>query len=294
MSEHELELAVQLRHPSLPDGHKSIADHLASLYADAGLAEVGVEGEDGHRTSRIYVGDEFCALRLPRLQELKAFIALARDHNLALTLLTPVMTDDDLNRCEPLLDYLSEHASKTEVVVNDPGSIEWLRVSYPSLPVSAGRLFNKGLKDPRISNPSVAVSDSNHQELFDRKVILDMLGGLGVARLERDVFPSGNLDFGACSDLGLSVYFPFGYFTTGRVCWVSTFENGNKSKYIPNRHCGKPCENSTFELKSSEFSLPVIQGGNTLFYCYQPSTLTTLIQKAAVEKMRLVYQGYAI
>ncbi len=296
MTEHDIELAVQLRKPCMPVGKKSISDHLTSLYADVGIEGTVLSSDICRMISRIYIGDEFCAHRLPNLRELKAFVSLAQDHDLGVTLLTPVMTDSDTDRCEPLFDCLTSYDLNIEVVINDLGVGQWLKTVYPSLPISGGRLFDKGFKDPRIQSSLEKANTINPAgfSTFGQKAILDLLGELGVSRLERDVFPHGSTEFNTFSSMKNSVYFPFGYFTTGRVCWVSTFENSNKNNFVPNRHCGRPCEDIALELKNSEFSLPVIQSGNTLFYCYQPCTLIALVQKAAVEKFRLVYQGFAI
>lgn len=49
----------------------------------------------------------------------------------------------------PLFDYLNTCHSSAEVVFNDWGVMGLLKANYPVLKLSAGRLLNKGFKDPR-------------------------------------------------------------------------------------------------------------------------------------------------
>lgn len=242
---------------------------------------------------RIYIGDEFCSNRLPSLTEMKHFSQFAQERNLGITLLTPVLTDDGIEKCSPLFDYLKKRHSEAEVVVNDLGVLFYLKREYPQFYLSAGRLFNKGVKDPRLPDSREAkelLSDST----FDQPCFQEKMAELSVTRLERDIMPYSN-GIGKTPDFGLktSVYFPFGYVTTGRICWTASFRQPSEQRFVPPGVCSMPCNTMTLKLEDRRFYLPVIQNGNTLFYVYTRAMLSSLMEEAEHKDLRLVWQGAA-
>jgi len=266
---------------------------------------------------RIYVGDEFCSNRLPMLTEMEQFSDFAEEKNLSITLLTPVLTDDGIEKCSPLFEYLKERHPMAEVVVNDLGVLFYVRKNYPLFRLAAGRLFNKGFKDPRLSDTNEAYSipsagsvtfSGEAKELlsdctFDHAEFQEKIAALSVIRLERDLMPySGGIAFGSnfgqtepaeSRDFGLktSVYFPFGYVTTGRICWTASFRQPPEKRFVPPGQCSRPCDTLTMKLENKRFSFPMIQNGNTIFYLYSQDMLNSLMKKAEHENLRLVWQG---
>lgn len=248
--------------------------------------------------TRIYLGDEFCIARMPSLRELQLLGDAVSGKGLALTLLTPVMTDRDIEEVAPLFAYLAECHPDTEVVFNDWGVMMYLTSHHPSLNYSAGRVLNKGFKDPRLKVPSPGsgVGETETDELlnwttFDGSWIQDQLQSMGIDRLERDLLPYREDTTIDSASPETSIYFPFGYVTSGRICWTASFEQSAEKRYTPPVGCSRPCSDVLLELKNSDFAFRIFQSGNTIFYLYPPERLDRLMQTALHTGLRLVYQG---
>jgi hypothetical protein len=214
--------------------------------------------------------------------------------------LTPPLTDDGIDKCGPLLDILKDMDHGTEVVVNDWGVLLFLKEKYPSFQLSVGRLLNKGFKDPRLTNPDEALTFSAEKaELFntctfDSVEFPAKMRQLNVKRVERDLLPFGESEIKRHGELQTSVYFPFGYITTGRVCWMSSFHALPGRKFSIANGCRQTCQKISLKLNHAKTDLQLFQTGNTIFYLYAPSKLRTLGKHAKTQKLRLVYQGLIV
>ncbi|MDM8523197.1 hypothetical protein QUF80_07490 [Desulfococcaceae bacterium HSG8] len=293
-----MEIALHLRNPDNKGDLPKVSNHLMDFYDQAFVGKEDLE-KKSHSFNRVYVGDEFCSNRIPSLAEMKHFFSFAEEKNLNITLLTPVLTDEGIAKCSPLFEYLEKKHPETEVVVNDLGVLFYLKRNYPLFRLSAGRLFNKGFKDPRLSSNEKSSSISQEADellnysTFDHPDFQEKMAELSVTRLERDLLPYGN-DVGEItgSDFKTSVYFPFGYVTSGRVCWTASFKQKIGERFVIPVKCPRPCNGMTLELKHKNFSFPLIQNGNTIFYLYTSSMLSYLLKRADHENLRLVYQGF--
>jgi hypothetical protein len=237
---------------------------------------------------RIYIGNEFCIHRLPSAEKFKKL----EKKDLKITLLTPPITNNGFQKCERLFDYLANY-SETEVVINDWGLLLFIKKNYPKFKLSAGRLLNKGFKDPRFfkSEQNEFLSSST----FDNTNFREKMIEFGISRIEQDLFPYKNFkDFGDVDDLPVSFYFPFGYITTGRVCLSAMLNKKTNQKLRIMEKCKRPCEKRLFELKNASFSFPLFQKGNTIFYLYPKPMLISLMQKAKKENIRMIYQGFCL
>jgi len=292
-----MELALHLR--SIPDNSRlpDVMPSLKASYQGDG-AVPWRRMEMLPPPDRIYVGDEFCPIRLPAPSDLASFCQFSMDNNLGLTLLTPVLTDAWLDQCAELFEYLEKWHPEAEVVVNDIGTLLFLRNKHAGFRLSMGRLFNKGFKDPRLSVKGMDLTpqleDLMNESTFDGEMFPRVMARLSVKRMERDLMPHGRRFFAHAPGHDTSYYFPFGYVTTGRVCWTAAF--GGKAPYAFTMlsKCAKPCNTLSFRLKSSTTFQNLIQAGNTVFYVYPAVKLMGLMEEAAVNQVRLVYQGMAI
>lgn len=295
-----MELALHLRSLAQEEALGSFPQHLATFYGSIFPGNERLGENIARSFARIYLGDEFCPHRLPSLSDLKAFYQCAEKKGVGVTLLTPVFTNEGWKWYTPIFEYLYSKDPMAEVVVNDWGTICFLKERYPHLQLAAGRLFNKGFKDPRLSWPDKTASFSGetkallHGSTFDFRTVQEKMMALGVTRLERDLLPYGTLRVDTASPLNQSIYFPFGYITTGRVCWIASFTQPAKQKFIPLHQCAQLCSMSVLELKSQDAAFPIIQSGNTIFYRYTPLMVASLFKTAKRKKVRLVYQGFAI
>lgn len=284
------ELALHIRKLSETVHLNAVGDHLLNYYGK-GL----IEPTDLSHTERIYVGDEFCPIRLPQPKFLRHCCQFAQENNMGLTLLIPVLTDTWLDRCGKLFEILTLGFPEAEVVVNDLGTLLFLKEEYPSLRLSMGRLFNKGFKDPRLSLQGLTLTQEKKallsESTFDNPEFQTLLDRFDLSRVERDLMPYSQYLAENGGGHETSYYFPFGYITTGRVCWTATFMENSARDYRPRSQCSQPCKDLRFQLKSDSQSLALFQSGNTVFYLYPDHLMSALLNKAAQDDCRLIYQG---
>ena len=292
-----MELAAHLRHPQHLHALNDLPGHLSTLYENQAFNDWDGLVQDDQRSLRLYIGDEFCIHRLPGPAEFDTLCQLAKRQNRALTFLTPPLTDEGMDRCCPLFEILKNMDFRTEVVVNDWGVLLFLREKYPSFQLSVGRLLNKGFKDPRFTHPddapklSAETAELFNTCTFDSVEFLAKMRQLNVNRLERDLFPFGESEIKRGGGLPASVYFPFGYLTTGRVCWMKSFYGPTVRKFSMSNGCHQACHKMTLKLNHAKTDLPLFQMGNTIFYLYAPSNVAALAKQAETQELRLVYQG---
>ncbi len=274
--------------------------HIEIVYGSAVFCDSCLDREISLNLTRLYIGDEFCPHRLPDLKQLDTVFAFTEENRLALTVLTPPLSDREMERYTPLFDVLSRSKKNIEIVVNDMGMILFLQKEFPSLQLAAGRLLNKAFKDPRLTDVDGLLSFSKEAEVllnectFDNEVFQTMMTGHGIWRMEQDLLPYGHGPLDKISGVKTSVYFPFGAITSGRVCWTSTFDMPEESWFMPLDRCSRPCEGFGLVLENSNFAFQVVQAGNTIFYLYPKKRLGELFEKALQGEIRLVYQGFAI
>ncbi len=295
-----MELAVHLRDPAQVQALNDLPGHLSMLYGEKVFKGLDGSARVDQFSLRLYIGDEFCIHRLPSLDELDTICQLAKREDRGLTFLTPPLTDDGMDRCCPLFDFLKEKGLRTEVVVNDWGVLFFLKEKYPFFQLSVGRLLNKGFKDPRLMNPDEASEFSAETaELFntctfDAIEFLAKMQELNVTRLERDLLPFGEPEIIRPGGLQASVYFPFGYITTGRVCWMKSFNTAAARRFSISNGCRQACNEISLKLNHAKTDLQLFQAGNTIFYLYAPAKLAALIKRAKTQDLRLVYQGLIV
>lgn len=240
---------------------------------------------------RLYIGDEFCLNRLPQVSELEGMLDLAREKELSITFLTPVLTDTGLVSCNGLFDCLHQWESDVEVVVNDLGVLFYLKKRYPDFQLSMGRLFNKGFKDPRLSADFETMKAVLNAASFEQSNMQSLARSLGVARLEQDLFPYA--DPGKLQALGLdrSIYFPFGCVTTGRACFTAGLTGNPHTRFTYGGGCDMACTTGGVKLIHPDMDLTLLQMGNTIFYPYTCQMIQGLFDLTGTDSIRLVYQG---
>jgi hypothetical protein len=292
-----MELALHLRRLNRAIDPGSVVRHVHRLYGDD--AHSGWDVSVLTKVCRLYVGDEFCFHRLPSLAQIRRFYRFSSAHDLGLTLLLPPLTDRQLLEIAPVLAFLENTCPDGEVVGNDPGFLRYAKKKYPGLKRSAGRLFNKGFKDPRFgaaADPE-AFSDDLKQALdsatFCHASVREHLSSLGVCRIEQDLMPYGSDFFRGDSRLAASLYFPFGYVTTGRICRIASQTLQGREKFLIPDQCKSPCRHRMEELVHDSFHFRLFQNGNTIFWRYSVESLSRLFEQSVNRSFRLIYQGVA-
>jgi hypothetical protein len=254
------------------------------------------------RFTRCAYGNEFCEHLIPDRELLKESLAAACERGLRFTFLTPYVSDAGIDALRPLLDLLDREGDACEVVFNDWGVLNLLRRDYPNLIPVQGRLMNKSLRDPRITGVYGA-SDAPATTLVAlRRSNLDcasytrFLRRLGVEHVELDNLPQGvDLSF-VEGDIKTSLYMPFGFISTSRVCMAAGIHYLKRDKFQPGAPCHHECQasllkytytNSPFDNRDQEFYLK----GNTYFYTHTEAMMRAVFEQSRAGLIdRLVFQ----
>ena len=261
--------------------------------------------------SRLYFGNEFCEKLIPQPDELKRVVAYCDKNKTAFSLVTPYVTNSGLEKLERLFLWLSSNRADSEVIINDYGVLDLIDEKYHSLLPVLGRLLTKQKRDPRISRLIrkklkkyiFPQKDNRYAIIFEKRIpdtlisyfketnasvpiIQDFLRKFRINRVEIDNLLQGiNLRIPKDSFCA-SLYVPYGYITTTRLCSANPFNRLKKfSCRISN--CRKECKTYTIELRNKYFPL-LHKRGNTTFF----KNNATPARKELIEKgiNRIVYQ----
>jgi len=258
----------------------------------------------GRPFTRLYFGQEFCEHLLPTLQELESALAFARQQGMAFTLVTPYVTDEGIEKVRQLLSYLQEQKQIGEVVFNDWGVLLVLAEEFPEMEPVAGRIIDKMKRDPRFNG-------RDYEEFFSRegRTMLmtsnitaqsyrQLLSRYGVNRVELDPVLQG-FDFDLKPvDLRASVYVPYGFATTGRICFIGSLNRKPEDKFTVFGECRRECQAYDQYLQKNLSPIPesVTDGrvaeielerkGNTIFFAN--ANMAPLLANENLD--RLIYQ----
>ena len=220
--------------------------------------------------SRLYFGNEFCQHLIPPANDLAQALDFASEHSLAFTLVTPYVTDEGLRMLEPHLREVENRKPGSEVVFNDWGTFQVLTEGHPNLEPVMGRLLHKMKRGPRFMNLTDILPESTVN--YFRSCSLDVplyrrfLLAWGIRRVELDNLLQGiSLDF-SNSGMSGSLYLPYAYVTTTRLCLAASCDVSGREKEVGILPCQKECQKYTFQLRHPVMPLPLIRKGNTIFF----------------------------
>lgn len=260
-----VEVALSLVDPRSVDavlagGAPTVADCLDRLRLRDAAA---FDGLGGHQVGRLQFGSEFCETLLPNPGQLRQVAAAAGLTGVALTLVTPIMSDAGIARLKALLPQLHPGS---EVVANDWGTLRLLARERPDLVPIAGRMICKMVKDPRLPSAEWArlYPHGIHAGPFAR-----VLTGLGVGRIEMDVPPFADIGDFRSTRFKVSAHAPFGFSVKGRACRIGSLNQPEEAKFATGHACRKECLTLVGELSRPELGandLYTFQRGNTVFY----------------------------
>ncbi|MFH1775826.1 MAG: hypothetical protein ABH839_04160 [Chloroflexota bacterium] len=220
------------------------------------------------RFSRIYFGNEFCQQLIPSVGDLERVLDFVGQNNLDFTLVSPYVTDRGLEGLEPLLAATAEGKPGSEVVFNDYGVWRVLKGRYRGLSPVMGRLLNRMKRGPRLMTvidklPSSTVDYFRSSNLAV-PVLRWFLAESGVSRVELDNVLQG-MDFNL-DGLKASLYWPYAYVTTTRLCLANCGEEPESREKIGIFPCERECRKYTFYLENEAMPVPLIRKGNTIFF----------------------------
>lgn len=225
---------------------------------------------DASGYSRIYYGHEFCERLLPTPAELKAALASAGPMGAAFTFVTPYVTERGLGRVRDLLVVFAAHHPDGEVVFNDWGVLRLLNREFATLTPVMGRLMTKMKRGPRLADLvdrfNAATADYFRTCSLDVPIYREFLLQERVARVELDNVLQG-IDL--CLDgtgLYASIYVPFGYIATTRLCLAAACDTHGMEDEVGVLPCKQECRDYTFEVQPHGAASVQLRKGNTVFF----------------------------
>jgi hypothetical protein len=246
--------------------------------------------------TRFAYGTEFCENLLPTPEALREVARAAPK----LTFLTPYVSDRGISNLRELFAVLDD----AEVVFNDWGVLRLLRTEFPRLTPVQGRLLNKSLRDPRVTSiyaeTAAGAPESSLRVLqrsnLDNSSYLALLDRFDVRAVELDHLPQGTDTSFAANGVQISIYLPFGFISTSRVCMAAALHYHPRDKFQPGATCRHECQthqleytysNSPFQNREQKFLLK----GNTYFYRHTDAMLAALAADQTQGRIaRLIYQ----
>lgn len=222
----------------------------------------------------LYFGNEFCEYRIPKPNQVQKFLEICEKEELIPVLVTPVVTDFGLERIEDCLKYLNSYNGKLSIVVNDYGVMELLKKNNNNkFEIIAGRVLDKLSHESRASNDDLyEYYDEEGLKYAMTPGILSkshrkVLNKYDVVRYEFD-FPK--VGIAPSIKTRLSLYWPYSYETTGRVCLFQSFDKVGNEKFLVGSHCKINCKNIIVERVTASNKTNdkyyLFQVGNTMFY----------------------------
>ncbi len=214
----------------------------------------------------IYFGSEFCADLLPDATQVARYCAHAGDAGIEAVLLTPVATPGGLARIAQLLASLSVAGDVPAVVFNDWGVATLLRDSFPRLKRRAGRLMNRGLRDPRLM-----------EKVMDSKSISGDRGGRmrsflaqsGVSAVETDADLEGGFLGDGTDGMQRVLYLPYAFAASSRNCLIKADHARTIDECFTKglgTSCSGLCRGAWHRIDRSDTDLPLWRAGNTVFF----------------------------
>lgn len=254
----------------------SLDNRLAKAYAQAAHF---ISPEN--RIKYLYFGSEFCEYRLPNASVIHDFLELCQKDDIIPVFVTPPSCEYGIALLKEDLHYLKEAVDHCEIVVNDFGVLELIHSICPNFEIIFGRILDKTSHDSRILFQNMEAYYGTDGLKFARTpgIISDLttqaLNKYNIVRYEFDL-PKVGLEVN--KELKCSLYWPYQYMTTGRVCMFRAVQYNGRDKFlVGNEKCAELCSNI-----QAEFRKPVngfiaengekindmflFQRGNTLFY----------------------------
>jgi hypothetical protein len=181
-------------------------------------------------------------------------------------LLTPVATPGGLARITQLLAGISAAEDAPAVVFNDWGVATLLRDSFPQLQRRAGRLMNRGLRDPRLMEKSLDTRSTSG----DRgRRMRSFLVKSGVSAVETDADLEGGFLGDGTEGMQRVLYLPYAFAASSRNCLIKA-DHAQAIDECFTKGLGQPCRGlcrgSWHRVDRPDTVLPLWRAGNTVFF----------------------------
>jgi hypothetical protein len=213
----------------------------------------------------LYFGTEFCEDLLPGVDEAEAFCNLARESGIEAVLLTPIVTPQGLRRLDRLLAALQGRGCAPSVSFNDWGVLNLLRSTHVQLTRRAGRLINRGIRDPRLAQETPLPGALTHNRGEKLRSLLLRCGVIGV---ETDPDLEGSYLENTASALQRTLHLPYAFAVSGRNCLLKAEGMDAEDSFSKGlgKSCPALCRDRCLPVQRPDTSVPLWRAGNTLFY----------------------------
>jgi hypothetical protein len=222
------------------------------------------------------------------------------------------VTNPGVESLEKLFTWLRDNKINCEVIINDYGVLDLLNEKYRALLPVFGRLLTKQKRDPRILRLRKTKPEKNkffknkdgYYVILSKKapdsvisyyketninvpIIRSFLKSYRMKRAEIDNLLQGIRLEIPKSDLSVSLYIPYGYITTTRLCSANPFRN-IKSFSCKISFCRKECKKYDVRLKGKYVPKVIYKKGNTMFFKNKKVPAQKELSRIGID--RIVYQ----
>jgi hypothetical protein len=220
--------------------------------------------------SRIYFGNEFCERLIPDKADLNKVVDFCKKNNVLISFVTPYATDKGINAISELIDLLKEEKIIDEIIFNDWGVFNKFKGILKSKRWVKGRVLTKQYKDTRFIELKKIIPKNIlpwfQSSTVDTEISQDFLINKNVFRIELDnLFQGINMKLSR-SDIKASLYYPYNFITTTRICQSARCTSKKKKKVTIEDGCSFECRTYTFDLKAKDMPKSMKLKGNTCFY----------------------------
>ena len=215
---------------------------------------------------RIYIGSESCEYLLCRNSEVLVGAAKRlRQCGLAVTLVTPPVSQFQMESVCALIDRFDDNELADEVVCNDIGVICRCSKSLHHMTIRAGRCFDKITREARFDPFSIEEIQRNRIIYQTPWPLQNEMGNrlkrLGVYGVDLDAVPGGVLQFKEC-EWDFALWHPGIILSYATTCEFAGSSLPVDQKFVPGR-CACECMNYSTELHG-ETLIKIIKSGRLL------------------------------
>jgi hypothetical protein len=219
-----------------------------------------------HSIAGIYFGNEFCDFLMPTPDQIARVAEYCRDKGYFFTIVLPYVNQRGIKKMMRLLSFLDKKYARTEIIVNDWGTLHYIRENKLNLIPGLGRLMTRQkrgfylIKDDGAKVPVEKLGATGPEKRFlkfsvlQNDYFLEWIKGLKIRRIGLD-----NLLLGIeipMNHILIDLYFPHVYITTSNYCLMSVINGNNRMFEKPGR-CPRYC------LKQGEAQVQVV--GRSMF-----------------------------